>query len=94
MEPSNQSNSSAEDVAKAVMTLCAAGGTIEMPDTAPIYLTVGETAEWLRVGAKWVRAHLSEFPNSFTLEGRSIRIPRDDVEAAMERWRPITPKTQ
>ena len=68
--------------------LKAAGSHITFQnETESLYMSVNEVARCLSVHPKWVRSHLDEFPNSFTLEGRTIRIPRTDLEAAIERWK-------
>jgi hypothetical protein len=77
-----------EEVSHAISILKSAGTTIHFEHQAELqYLTVHEVAACLSVDPKWVRAHLDEFPNAFTLDSRSIRIPKSDLEDAIERWR-------
>jgi len=77
-----------EEVSHAINILKSAGTSIHFEHQAELqYLTVHEVAACLSVDPKWVRAHLDEFPNAFTLDGRSIRIPKSDLEEAIERWR-------
>src|SRR5262245_7312278 len=78
----------AEAIVNAINILKAAGTSIQFESPNELrYLSVNEVAHRLSVDPKWVREHLDEFPNSFTLDGRLIRIPQADLEAAIERWR-------
>jgi len=87
-DPMEAGHPSCEEIANAMNVLKDGGCRIRFEAfmESP-FLSVDEVAVCLSVNPKWVRAHLDEFPNRFTIDGRSIRIPQSDLQDAVERWR-------
>ena len=87
-DPGEAGHPSCEEIANAMGVLKEGGCCIrfEAYMESP-FLSVDEVAVCLSVGPKWVREHLDEFPNRFTIDGRSIRIPQSDLVDAVDRWR-------
>jgi len=66
---------------------------ITLRGAAPIkFYSVADVADMMNINSAWVRAHYEEFPNKVLLPGGDIRIPLDDIQAALGRWRGNFPR--
>lgn len=77
---------SAWEINQAAETLRAAGFSFSMPARIR-FLSVTEAADVLRINPKWIKEHLSEFPDSVRLPGGQIRIPFSAIKDFAARHR-------
>jgi hypothetical protein len=82
---------SAFELMEAIETFRRAGMAIMLPDTVEgrriKVFAVRDVALILDCSTEFIKSHLDEFPEASRMPGGEIRIPLEDIKAALERWR-------
>lgn len=71
-------------VEQAIKTLQEAGAVFSV-SVGEGHLSLGEASRRLDCSTRWIREHLSEFPNAWRMPGGELRIPAKDVESLAAR---------